>query len=47
MDGPSRIIVVQDSSGRLHGRIEWVALEMDEAFNAALEEFCAAVIALP
>jgi hypothetical protein len=40
--GASRIIVLEDSSGVRHGRVEWLASEIDEDFKRALFDLYAA-----
>lgn len=35
-DAPTRIVNVTDASGRLHGRIQWLADEVNEGFERGL-----------
>ena len=35
---PCRIMILTDSQGRRHGRVEWLASEIDEAFVAELHQ---------
>lgn len=35
-DAPTRIVEVSDASGRLHGRIIWLAEEVNPAFERAV-----------
>lgn len=38
--GPVRTLVIFDGSGNRHGRIEWLASEVDQSFLDALNELC-------
>lgn len=40
-DAATRTLNLIDSSGRIHGRIQWLSSEMDEeGFDRALLQFC-------
>ena len=41
---PCRTIEISDPAGRLHGRIEWIASEVDEDFSRALLELYATAV---
>lgn len=40
-DAPSKCLFLEDADGRLHGRIEWLASEVDEDFLRELAHLCA------
>lgn len=43
-DAPAKCLFVEDGYGRLHGQIQWLASEVDEAFLDKLSTFCGLAI---
>lgn len=39
-DAPTRTLLLSDTSANLHGRLEWLASEVDEQFLAELAVLC-------
>lgn len=39
-DAPTRTVNLIDTSGRLHGRIQWLSDEVNESFHRSLLQLC-------